>query len=554
MKGFKMKNKSQKNKKIPLIIAGILVLIIVAVYAGISMHYQNYFLPNTSVNGVDASGRSWEAVETELVSVMDTYVLTITGRNNIEDTIASGDIDMKMDFGERVKNAQEAQNEWTWPIALFKGSVLTLDSAVSYDEEKLAEKIESMNCMDDEQAAAPEDAYISEYEDGTGFSVVPEKENNKLNQETFENMICEALTTLSSEITLDMLEEKDAYLHPSVYQDDETLNSLTEQMNKLTKVTLTYEFGDNTEIVTGKTIAEWISVDDDHVVSLDSDKVREYVNSLARKYDTFDTAGSRSFKTSYDTTIDVEGGDYGWWMNRPDTTDELIAAVEAGEDKELTPVYYQTAASYSDNDYGDTYVEINLTAQRLFLYKDGELILTTDFVSGKPSIKNSPSGVYGITYKERAHTMTGDASDPYRVETSFWMPFAGNVGLHDATWRTQFGGTLYKSSGSHGCINLPYNAAKTIYQTVDAGTPVICYRLDGTERSSTTTQSNTEIANIGIDAIERIGTVSKDNYAAVKKKIEWARQVYTDLSSSQRALVTNYQTLVDAENALKALQ
>ena len=546
-----MKKKERKNRKLPWIIAGVVLLIIVAAYVGAAMHFQNCFLPNTTVNGVDASGRTWSEVEDELVSVMDTYVLNITGRNDIQDAIESGDIDMKMDFGSSVKDAQEEQNEWTWPVSLFRKCSVELDSLISYDEKKLSEKISSMNCMDKKKALAPEDAHISDYQKDKGFTIIPEEENNKLDEKIFRNMVTEALTSMSTEITCDMLEEKDAYLHPSVYRDDKTLTSLADQMNRLTKVTLTYQFGSETETVTGDMIAEWLAVDEDSNVAVDSEKAREYVNSLARKYDTFNTAGSRQFRTSYGQTITVTGGDYGWWMNRPNTTEELIEAIEAGEDKEMTPVYYQTAASYSDNDYGDTYVEINMTAQHLFLYKDGQKILETDFVSGAPFHTETPNGVYGITYKERAHTMTGE---DYRVETSYWMPFNGNIGMHDATWRTKFGGSLYKTNGSHGCINLPYYATRTIYQTVDKGTPVICYRLPGTESSSITTHSDQEIATIGIEAIERIGTVSGDNYASARKKIEWARQVYTDLSAGQRKYVTNYQTLVDAEKKLKSLQ
>ena len=549
-----MKKKERKSKKLPWLIAGVVLLAVAAVYIGVAMYYQNYFLPKTTVNGVDASGRNWSEVEDELVSVMDTYSLNITGRNDIKDTITSQDIDMKMDFGSSVEDAQKAQNKWAWPAALLKGEEITLESVLSYDEQKLSAKIESLNCMDDKQAIAPEDAYISDYEEGKGFSIVEEKENNKLDTEVFSGMVAKALNTMSSEITLEMLEEKDAYLHPSIYKDNEKLNTQLEQMNKLVASSFTYTFGDETEKLTGDVIAEWLTADEDYNISVDEEKAREYVNTLARKYDTFNTAGSREFKTSYGTTVTIQGGDYGWWMDRATTTEELVAAIKEGKDAELKPVYYQTAASYSGQDYGNTYVEINLTAQRLFLYKDGEKILECDFVSGKPSIKDTPSGVYGITYKERAHTMKGDASDPYRVETSYWMPFNGNIGMHDATWRTQFGGTLYKTGGSHGCINLPYYATRTIYQTVEKGTPVICYRLSGTERSATSSHSNEEIATIGIEAIERIGTVSKDNYTSVKKKIEWARQVYTDLNASQRAYVHNYQTLVDAEAALKKLQ
>ena len=142
--------------------------------------------------------------------------------------------------------------------------------------------------------------------------------------------------------------------------------------------------------------------------------------------------------------------------------------------------------------------------------------------------------------------MTGE---DYRVETSYWMPFAGNVGMHDATWRSVFGGTVYKKSGSHGCINLPYKAARTIYQNVDTWTPVICYRLEGTEKSSTTPHPDSEIGIIGVEAIDRIFDAKKGS-AEYIKRVKWARQVYTDLTANQRKYVTNYQKLVEAENSL----
>ncbi len=545
-----LKKAGQKSKKLPLIIAAVIVLILAAVYVGGVVYFQKLFLPNTTVNHVEAGGRSWSDVEKELLAAVDVYELKITGRKELEDTITAQEIGMKMDFGTKVQDAQEAQKKWAWPVVWIKGENLELESALSYEEDKLEATIKKLNCMDKKQALAPKDAYISKYDKKTGFSIVPEEENNRLDSEVFQKMVTDALDSLSSEITLEMLEKQDAYLHPAVYQDDEGLKKELEQMNQMVKVKLTYQFGDNIETITSEMIADWLKTDKKHQVSVDAEKAREYINSLARKYDTFNTAGTRSFKTSYGMTIQVQGGDYGWWMNRGETTDALVKAIEAGNDTQLTPVYYQTAASYGDLDYGNTYVEINVTAQRLFLYKDGKCILETDVVTGAPFHTETPSGVYGITYKERAHTMTGE---DYRVETSYWMPFAGNVGMHDATWRNKFGGTLYKTNGSHGCVNMPYYATRTIYQTVDKGTPVICYRLSGTERSATSGHSDQEIGTIGVEAIERIGTVSKENYSIVKKRIEWARQVYTDLSSAQRAYVTNYQTLLDAEKALKNL-
>ena len=175
----------------------------------------------------------------------------------------------------------------------------------------------------------------------------------------------------------------------------------------------------------------------------------------------------------------IDQGDYGWWMDVGQETEELMGLLERGESGERIPVYRQTAASYEMPDYGDTYVEINLTAQHLFLYQNGECVLESDFVSGNPSRGNeTPPGIYGITYKERDATLNGEN---YQTPVSFWMPFNNNVGMHDASWRSEFGRNIYKTNGSHGCINLPYSVAEKIYGYVEKNTPVICYHLPGTE-------------------------------------------------------------------------
>ena len=48
-------------------------------------------------------------------------------------------------------------------------------------------------------------------------------------------------------------------------------------------------------------------------------------------------------------------------------------------------------------------------------------------------------------------------------------------GLHDASWRSNFGGDYYLYAGSHGCVNTPEDAMKTIYDNVTDGIPILSY-------------------------------------------------------------------------------
>ena len=196
--------------------------------------------------------------------------------------------------------------------------------------------------------------------------------------------------------------------------------------------------------------------------------------------------------------------------------------------------YSMTANSHEGNDYGDSYVEINLTAQHLFLYKDGQLVIDSDFVSGNASKENgSPTGAYGITYTQKDATLRGD---DYETPVAYWMPFAGNVGMHDASWRSKFGGSIYKYGGSHGCINLPVNVAKVIYENVGKNYPVLVYELPGTESTNST---NPKAAEEVEKLIEEIGTVTEDSGDAIKK----AETAYDKLSATEKIYVKNYDTL-----------
>ena len=131
-------------------------------------------------------------------------------------------------------------------------------------------------------------------------------------------------------------------------------------------------------------------------------------------------------------------------------------------------------------DWGNTYVEIDLTSQHVYMYQDGNLAWDAPCVTGNVS-KNytTPEGIYSLTYKQTDRILRGekkaDGTYEYESHVDYWMPFNGGIGLHDASWRSKFGGTIYQYGGSHGCINLPSAKAKTLSDMVYTGIPVICY-------------------------------------------------------------------------------
>lgn len=122
---------------------------------------------------------------------------------------------------------------------------------------------------------------------------------------------------------------------------------------------------------------------------------------------------------------------------------------------------------------GNTYVEISIRQQHMWLYKGGKLLVETDVVTGNDDgYHNTPKGCFSIYQRARNTTLYGPG---YASPVSYWMAFSGGCGIHDASWRSSYGGNIYKGNGSHGCVNTPYSKVQKIYNNTSYGTPVVVY-------------------------------------------------------------------------------
>lgn len=449
----------------------LLLLIFAVIYAGGVFYYNTHFLRGTVIDQIKVSNMTVQKLAEEIQE----YSLQITeygsDGSSLEESITGKEISLSYSSKEPLEEILKEQNKWLWFLPV--GDSYETEELITYDKTALEEQVLQLKGFQEDFFVSPTDAHISEYTPENGFEIIPETEGNELDYELTLKTISSAVDSLTNQIDL---KQENCYLKPQITSDDERLQETLEKIQTYTGVTITYTFGNNTETLDGSVISSWITADGLEA-ELDQEKVEEYVASLRKKYDTI--FRSRTFMTSYGKEITIDSGDYGWWMNYTQEAIELAEMIKNGESGERTPVYYQTAASYEKPDYGTTYVEINLTAQHLFYYQDGTLILESDFVSGNSARGyDTPDGVYSITYKQRNATLTGEN---YETPVSYWMPFNGNIGMHDASWRNTFGGDIYKTNGSHGCINLPVSVAQELYGYVEKGTPVICYYLPGTE-------------------------------------------------------------------------
>lgn len=543
----KKKKRKKKNQKMVLWSSlGVLFAFLLGLLIAGSVYCSSHFIKGTIINEIDASGLTME----ELESRMREYVLTVRERTGegsyITETITGDQIGVTVSNTDELNGILKQQNILKAISSYIKGEqqVYTVENLYAYVDSALMTAILKLQGFQESFVVEPVDAHISEYDVENGYRIVPEIRGNVLNQTKTIQTVETAVDALLTEIDL---EKAGCYEEPSVYADDAKLTERLAQMKQYTDLRIVYHFGQQEEVIDGSVLSGWLLVDEEtNKVSVSEEKIDDFVVMLRKKYDTI--FRSREFQTSYGKTITIEGGDYGWWMNYSQEQEQLKEMIRNGESGERIPVYYQTAAVYGSQDYGNTYIEINLTAQHLFLYVNGEKKMESEFVSGNAARGfDTPAGIYGITYKEQDAMLVGEN---YETPVSYWMPFNGNIGLHDAIWRDSFGADIYKKSGSHGCINMPYLKAKELYGEIAKGTPVICYYLDGTESEQTIGQPDAEKAQAVVDSIAKIGTVTKDS----KKKIERARQLYNDASAEQREYVTNYEVLTAAEEAYQSLK
>ena len=469
--------------KIAAVCGGVVVLV-GAVGGGLYWHesskYKTCFLPGTIVDGMDVTGKTASEVEDAIMEQLKGYTLTINGREDLSESITGESVGLYAEFDDTLDKAIASQKPMDWGKYRFGKAVneVNTDALLRYSDDMLNEAVEGLSCMDEENMREPEDAKISDYDSATGsYSIIKEDEGTELQEDKVKEAVATAIMSLAESVDL---EEQGCYLAPSVTSEDEALKTACETMNKYVGAKITYKFGDKAETLNGNEIHNWLTVNGTSV-SVSESKAAEYVKNLASTCNT--AYKPKTLKTSYGKTVTITTGNYGWKIDQAKETAALVSLIKNGEQTSREPEYSQKAASHSGNDYGNTYVEINLTAQHLYFYANGKLLVESDFVSGNAAKGwSTPAGAYSITYKQRNATLKGQG---YATPVSYWMPFNGGIGLHDANWRKTFGGTIYKSGGSHGCVNLPPAVAKTIYENISAGDPVLCYHLDGTESSKT---------------------------------------------------------------------
>lgn len=452
------------NKLIKVSLLSIFILLVL--YLGTSAYFSTHFYFGTLINGINASGKTVEELNKQILIKNETYTLELQERNDVKEQIKANEIGLKYNAKGKIQVLKDNQNSFMWIHGLFNKKTSEINDMVTYDEKLLKERFDKLSCFDKRSGIEPQNASFKYLDNG--YVIINEVMGNKVNSRTLYENIVNAI--LKGEATVN-LEESNNYVNPKYTSNSKEIINTNSLLNKYIASKITYTFNAGTEVLDGSIINKWLGVNKNLEISFDEVEMKDYLNKLDNNYETF--GKQREFVTTLGTTIKVSGGNYGWLVDRHGEVKDLIAAIKEGQTIAKEPRYIQTAVSHEINDMGNTYVEINLAKQHLWFYKNGALIIQGDFVSGDVSKKHpTPTGVYRVQYKEKNYILKGE---DYSVPVDVFLPFNGGIGIHDAGWRPAFGGNIYLTNGSHGCINSPPILAQTIFDNIETGTPVICY-------------------------------------------------------------------------------
>ncbi|MBQ8231976.1 MAG: L,D-transpeptidase family protein [Lachnospiraceae bacterium] len=460
-----------KLKKM-IVFVGMLCVGAFMFYLVMTWYYMSRFTINTWINGIYCTGKTVEEINSEFLQIAETPSVRIIDLQGREYEITAQELFYSVDYTEALRELLASQKAWRWPVGLFERKELTASPKTDYDEEVLHDFWESLSCVREA------------HEDDASLSILWTEEGYLLKDMTEDRLDIEAgFTRLKDAVENGRIEmnlvDEELYRAVETTEEQKQILAQWEKVKDFQKLEIIFDMGDEQIVLNQSNIGEFLIreedgnflEEEDGSLAISRDKTDAFIDSLADEYDTYKK--ERTFVSTRGDMITLAKGSYGTLLNREAEKKYLYDALVNRISEVHVPEYEREAYHRGLNDIGNTYIEIDMTDQKMYLYKEGECLVETDIVTGNMSKRwGTPEGVYYVYAKQKNRILRGQG---YASPVKFWMPVNGNIGIHDAGWRNKFGGEIYKTSGSHGCINTPYENMKTIYEEVEVGVPVVMF-------------------------------------------------------------------------------
>ena len=353
---------------------------------------------------------------------------------------------------------------------------------VSMDKFDAASVLEELLRM---KRTAPESAYTT-LEDGV-YTVHAEVPGTELNEAAVLDGLRAAASTLG--VTTDgpqdasfELTSVDCYKQPEI--TTETLRDTPDSLFRTALAELEVKIAFNEasaqylphgeETLTSHDLASIVDLEPDGTVTVDEKVLGEKISRWAESYSKKDTPFLFDSWVKGLTEISFVTCDY--LIDAQSVTEQIRAqllTMQSGTVSVEAACYDKDGEPFS---LGDSYIEVDFDNQQMTFIKDGRLVVNTNIVTGALNGHQTPTGLYETHGKEHDVWLKGD---DYLVFVKYWVSVVGDlVGLHDASWRSNFGASFYVYGGSHGCVNTPEEAMAMIWNLAEDGTPVLMHGVN----------------------------------------------------------------------------
>lgn len=465
----------KKTLRICLLTVLSLTLVTLGGFLALTWYYSRTFAVNTWINGVYCTGKTVEEVNNELLQDVDIPELILVDEKGQSHTIDLSLADYRMDYRDGLEQYLKRRGSDIW-LTQVETAALELYPRSRWNAEKLRELVGSMEWVTAAEERSTE-VVIRPGEAGEEPFVLIDGKRNRLDVGKLCDYVQQCMESGSYRVQMD---QGDCYADMEDGPEDRQQRERYDELQAFLRSNLVYDMGAEQIELTPEIMASFLRLGNDGIPVWDqgelivsAEQIREWVEELARQYDTVDT--TRDFQTTEGRVVQVVYNTYGTRLDVEAEVEFLTAELLYEREEPLThrPFYLQEGYCRGLDDIGGTYIEVDMGQQHMYYYQDGECLISVDVVTGNARRRwNTPEGINYVYAKQRNRTLRGEG---YATPVKYWMPVVGNVGIHDADWRREFGGEIYKTDGSHGCINTPPDVMGELYELVEVGTPVVMF-------------------------------------------------------------------------------
>jgi lipoprotein-anchoring transpeptidase ErfK/SrfK len=471
----------RRRSKVLLTAAVTSAAVVGGVGTAYAAHFQDRALPGSTVGGVSVAGLTRDEVAAVLREHASGVTVTLQMPAG-ERTEHLADLGYGIDVDATVDAVFAANGTWL----SYATSLVTdrgVDAVVQTDPERtdlvVAELVSGAGKVG-------RDAEVVLSKDKRSFQVVPAVTGQAVERASFQDVVSASareLRSTSAEVSfVDVV--------PAVTTAE--AEKVADQANALVTRTVKVSDGDETHTASKRAKASWVSIRSAEgalgTPSLDVKKLKAWVQKLAKGSQKDPTSGLRYVSARGDElAVITQAVDGKAVSNSAAVAASAAKALAEGRSYAGRFEYRSVPAAWTERRVaagaenlaypaaeGEKWIDVDLGRHTMTAYVGADVVKGP--VSMVDGAAETPTvvGTFRVYHQNPLMTMRGDNADGTHYETPNvpWSSFFHRgFALHGAPWRSSFG-----YSASHGCINLPVDVAKWVYDFATVGTTVVSHR------------------------------------------------------------------------------